>query len=88
LRGLDLFHNRFAPDSRWNPLSLAVDNHFSDELTRLEETYATSSGFMERATHSCSWRAADKLFFHHCGGRRPTLRAIKATQMIVATIPA
>jgi hypothetical protein len=51
LRGLDLFHNRFAPDSRWNPLSLAVDNHFSDELTRLEETYATSSGFMERATH-------------------------------------
>ena len=51
LRGLDLFHNRFAPDPRWNPLSLAVDNQFSDELKRLEETYATSSGFMERATH-------------------------------------
>jgi hypothetical protein len=51
LCGLDLFHNRFAPDPRWNPLSLAVDNQFSDELTRLEETYATSSGFMERATH-------------------------------------
>ena len=51
LCGLDLFHNRFAPDPRWNPLSLAVDNQFSDGLTRLEETYATSSGFMERATH-------------------------------------
>jgi SAM-dependent methyltransferase len=51
LRGVDLFHNRFAPDPRWNPLSLAVDNQFSDELERLEETYATSSGFMERATH-------------------------------------
>ena len=51
LRGLDLFHSRFAPDRRWNPLSLAVDNHLYDELKRLEETYATSSGFMERATH-------------------------------------
>ena len=51
LRGLDLFHNRFAPDPRWNPASLAVDNQFSSELERLEETYATSSGFMERATH-------------------------------------
>jgi hypothetical protein len=51
LRGVDLFHNRFAPDPRWNPLSLAVDNQFSDELERLEETFATSSGFMERATH-------------------------------------
>ena len=51
LRGLDLFHNRFAPDPRWNPASLAVDNQFSSELERLEETYATSSGFIERATH-------------------------------------
>jgi hypothetical protein len=51
LRGLDLFHNRFAPDPRWNPASLTVDKQFSMELERLEETYATSSGFMERATH-------------------------------------
>ena len=51
LRGLDLFHNRFAPDPRWNPASLAADNQFSNELERLEETYAASSGFMERATH-------------------------------------
>jgi hypothetical protein len=51
LRGLDLFHSRFAPDRRWNPLSLAVDYQLYDELKRLEETYATSSGFMERATH-------------------------------------
>jgi hypothetical protein len=51
LRGVDLFHNRFAPDPRWNPASLAVDNQLYDELERLEETYATSSRFMERATH-------------------------------------
>ena len=51
LRGIDLFHNRFAPDPRWNPASVVVDNQFSDELERLEETYATSTGFMERATH-------------------------------------
>jgi SAM-dependent methyltransferase len=51
LRGLDLFHNRFAPDLRWNPATLVVGNQFSNELERLEETYATSSGFIERATH-------------------------------------
>jgi SAM-dependent methyltransferase len=51
LRGLDLFHSRFAPDPRWNPASLAVDNEFSNELERLEETYATKPGFVERATH-------------------------------------
>ncbi len=51
LRGLDMFHNRFAPDPRWNPASLAVDDQFSDELDRLEEAYATRSGFIERAAH-------------------------------------
>jgi SAM-dependent methyltransferase len=51
LRGLDLFHNRFAPDPRWNPASLAADNQFCNELERLEETYAKSSGFIDRATH-------------------------------------
>lgn len=51
LRGLDLFHSRFAPDPRWNPASLEVDNQFADEIERLEEAYATRSGFMERAAH-------------------------------------
>ncbi len=51
LRGLDVFHNRFAPDPRWNPASLAIDDQFSDELGRLEEAYATKPGFLERATH-------------------------------------
>jgi len=37
LRGLDLFHNRFAPDSRWNPASLTADVQFCNELERLEE---------------------------------------------------
>jgi hypothetical protein len=30
---------------------LTVDKRFSNEPERLEETYARSSGFMERATH-------------------------------------
>ena len=51
VRGLDLFHNRFAPDPRWNPPSLAIDEEFSDELEQLEEIYATRPGFIERATH-------------------------------------
>jgi hypothetical protein len=51
LCGIDLFHSRFAPDPRWNPASLAVDKEFCNVLERLEETYAKSSGFMERATH-------------------------------------
>jgi SAM-dependent methyltransferase len=51
LRGLDVFHSRFAPDPRWNPASLAVEDQFSDELDRLEEIYATRSGFLERAAH-------------------------------------
>jgi hypothetical protein len=51
LCGLDIFHNRFSPDRRWNPASLAVDQHFSGHLAQLEETYARNPGFMERATH-------------------------------------
>jgi SAM-dependent methyltransferase len=50
LRGLDVFHNRFAPDPRWNP-DLGLDHQFCDELDRLEEAYATRSGFVERAAH-------------------------------------
>jgi len=51
VRGVDLFHNRFAPDPRWNTPSLAIDDKFSDELEQLEESYATRPGFIERATH-------------------------------------
>lgn len=51
LRGLDLFHNRFSPDPRWNPAGSRVDGPFSDELVRLEEEYATRREFMDRAVH-------------------------------------
>jgi SAM-dependent methyltransferase len=51
LRGLDLFHGRFAPDARWNPDDAHVDDHFSDELAGLEEAYATHPKFIDRATH-------------------------------------
>ena len=50
LRGLDLFHSRFSPDPRWNPEFLRADN-LQVELQRLEETYARSPGFIDRAAH-------------------------------------
>jgi SAM-dependent methyltransferase len=51
LRGLDLFHSRFAPDHRWNPRSLPDDPTFREDLARLEETYSRNPAFAERAAH-------------------------------------
>jgi SAM-dependent methyltransferase len=51
LRGLDLFHSRFAPDPRWNPASLPANAPSSARLALLEEAYSRAPGFIERATH-------------------------------------
>jgi SAM-dependent methyltransferase len=51
LRGLDLFHSRFALDPRWNPGSVQIEHPFGDQLTQLEDAYSQTPGFMERATH-------------------------------------
>lgn len=51
LCGLDIFHSRFAPDSRWNPVRALVDRPLERKLARLEETYARSPAFMDRASH-------------------------------------
>jgi SAM-dependent methyltransferase len=51
LRGLDLFHGRFMPDPRWNPVCPRDDSPLADELERLEHAYATSPEFMDRAAH-------------------------------------
>ena len=51
LRGLDLFHSRFMPDPRWNPICRPGGSQLADELARLEKAYATSPEFMDRATH-------------------------------------
>lgn len=51
LRGLDLFHARFAPDPRWNPASLPDGDGFRGELARLEERYAADPSFIDHATH-------------------------------------
>jgi SAM-dependent methyltransferase len=51
LRGLDLFHSRFAPDPRWNPVLVPIDDPFRDHLARLEDAHAQTLGFMERAIH-------------------------------------
>jgi SAM-dependent methyltransferase len=50
LRGLDLFHSRFMPDPRWNPLSPPSASQVA-ELERLERGYATNKEFMDRAAH-------------------------------------
>jgi SAM-dependent methyltransferase len=49
--GLDLFHSRFTPDSRWNPVPTPGDRQLADELDRLEKAYASRTEFMDRATH-------------------------------------
>src|ERR1700736_5950372 len=51
LRGLDLFHNRFMPDPRWNPVCPPGDSKLADELERLEKAHATCTEFMDRAAH-------------------------------------
>jgi SAM-dependent methyltransferase len=51
LRGLDLFHSRFLPDPRWNPICQPGGSQLAEELERLEKTYATSPEFINRATH-------------------------------------
>jgi SAM-dependent methyltransferase len=63
LCGLDIFHNRFVPDRRWNPTSFRVDHQLTGHLAQLEETYARNPCFMERATHlllvGCSRHASE-----------------------------
>jgi SAM-dependent methyltransferase len=51
VRGLDLFHGRFATDSRWNPPSVSPLARLTQELARLEERYCTDPGFVDHATH-------------------------------------
>jgi SAM-dependent methyltransferase len=51
LRGLDLFHCRFALDSRWNPVRSLGGGSLADELDRLEKAFATRPEFMDRAAH-------------------------------------
>jgi SAM-dependent methyltransferase len=51
LRGLDLFHGRFASDPRWNPPSSALPARLTQELDRLEDRYCRDPGFVNHATH-------------------------------------
>jgi hypothetical protein len=60
LRGLDVFHNRFAPDPRWNPPPLSIDRKLSDEFERLEETYADRPPSSSAPPIFCSLRAVDE----------------------------
>jgi SAM-dependent methyltransferase len=50
LRGLDLFHGRFAGDPRWNPTGVA-NAQFEGELEQLEKSYCRDTEFIDHATH-------------------------------------
>ena len=50
LRGLDIFHSRFAGDPRWNSGDCAAPA-FIKELNSLEERYSRRPQFMDHATH-------------------------------------
>ena len=49
--GLDLFHGRFADDSRWNPNDRQRPAQFCAELDRLERIYCRDRGFIDHAAH-------------------------------------
>jgi SAM-dependent methyltransferase len=51
LRGLDLFHCRFTPDTRWNPVRSLGGGSLADELERLEKTFTRRPEFINRAAH-------------------------------------
>jgi SAM-dependent methyltransferase len=68
IRGLDIFHSRFAPDRRWNPASLQSSDQLYQELACLEETFSTDPNFIDRATHLL-------LVAHHRPTRRPKSRS-------------
>jgi SAM-dependent methyltransferase len=49
--GLDLFHGRFAADTRWNPPNATGTCLLSKELDRLESRYCRDPEFIDHATH-------------------------------------
>jgi SAM-dependent methyltransferase len=51
VRGLDLFHGRFAADPRWNPATSTSSRAFSAELEKIEAAYCRNPEFIDHATH-------------------------------------
>ena len=51
IRGLDLFHSRFAKDPRWNPPGAGALGRVLQELARLEDRYCCDPGFIDHAAH-------------------------------------
>jgi SAM-dependent methyltransferase len=51
LIGLDLFHSRFRPDPRWNPIEGADCKEFYADLAALERAHCANPDFIDHATH-------------------------------------
>jgi SAM-dependent methyltransferase len=49
--GLDIFHDRFKPDPRWNPRPNSFDARLSRHLAWLEEVHSRNPSFVEYANH-------------------------------------
>lgn len=49
--GLDLFHGRFAADTRWNPPNAIATQVLSHQLDSLEQIYCRAPEFIDHATH-------------------------------------
>lgn len=62
VRGLDLFHLRFARDPRWNPPTAAPLARLSQELERLEEQVFAVIPASSTTHRICCW-------LHAAGGR-------------------
>lgn len=51
LRGLDLFHGRFAKDPHWNPAEASLDASLLQALRNLERRFDHDPLFIDHATH-------------------------------------
>jgi SAM-dependent methyltransferase len=51
MRGLDLFHGRFASDPRWNPPTSVMTARLAQQLDCLEDRYCRDPDFANHASH-------------------------------------
>jgi SAM-dependent methyltransferase len=51
IRGLDLFHSRFASDPRWNPPDMTASSGLLAKLDRGEAAFCRDPDFIDHATH-------------------------------------
>ena len=76
LRGLDLFHSRFMPDSRWNPVLRQAMASLPMNSSGLRRRMPQARSSWIAPPISCSWRAA---------GEPPRLPPVRCVDLAPAT---